>query len=58
MPYIDTYLELLQYTLDKQRAEEDEKQREEDEKQRLEKEEQDALYARFQRELNEQQQYD
>ena len=51
MPYIDTYLELLQYTLDKQRAEEDEKQR-------LDKEEQDALYARFQRELNEQQQYD
>lgn len=51
MPYIDTYLELLQYTLDKQRAEEDEKQR-------LEKEEQDALYARFQRELNEQHEYD
>lgn len=51
MPYIDTYLELLQYTLDKQRAEEAEKQR-------LDKEEQDALYARFQRELNEQQQYD
>lgn len=38
MPYIDTYLELLQYTLAQQSK---------DEKRRREQEEQDALYARF-----------
>ena len=49
IPYIDTYLELLQYTLEQQAK---------DEKRRLEQEEQDAMYARFQRELNEQQEYE
>lgn len=49
MPYIDTYLELLQYTLAQQSK---------DEKRRREQEEQDALYARFQQELNEQHEYD
>lgn len=49
MPYIDTYLELLQYTLEQQAK---------DEKRRSEQEEQDAMYARFQRELNEQQEYE
>ena len=49
MPHVDTYLELLQYTLAQQSK---------DEKRRREQEEQDALYARFQHELNEQHEYE
>ena len=51
MPHVDTYLELIQYTLEQQRREKDE------EEARLEQE-RDEMYARFQQELDRQHEYD
>ena len=51
MPHVDTYLELIQYTLEQQRREKDE------EEARLEKE-RDEMYMRFQQEIDRQREYD
>lgn len=51
MPHVDTYLELIQYTLEQQRREKDE------EETRLEQE-RDEMYARFQQEIDRQREYE
>jgi len=51
MPHVDTYLELIQYTLEQQRREKDE------EEARLEQE-RDEMYARFQQEIDRQREYE